>query len=246
MGNPNNGSRLMTHAGTVPVVAIDGPSGSGKGAVGELLARRLGWNYLDSGALYRAVGVAAERRRVDLGDADALARLARTADIRFVARPNVPAHVRLEGVDIGDALRTEAAGEAASRVAAIPAVRKALLQKQHELRQPPGLVADGRDMGTMVFPDALLKVFLTATPEVRAERRYKQLKQKGSDVNLPRLLQDIRSRDARDAARAVSPLRPAADAHLLDTSDLSISEVVDRIESLLRQRRASGGRRDDT
>jgi len=230
-----------------PVVAIDGPSGSGKGTIGELLAGRLGWNYLDSGALYRAVGVAARRAGVSLADGAALAQLAGSVDIRFVPKPNSTATVQLDGAEIGDELRTETAGESASRVAAVPAVRLALLQKQHELRRPPGLVADGRDMGTTVFPDALLKVFLTATPEVRAERRYKQLKQKGSDVNLPRLLQDIRERDARDAARAVSPLQPAADAHLLDTSDLRISEVVDRIESLLRQQEgASGGHRDDT
>jgi cytidylate kinase len=149
--------------------------------------------------------------------------------------------VVLDGTEISDELRTETAGESASRVAAVPAVRRALLRKQHELRRPPGLVADGRDMGTTVFRDALLKVFLTAAPEIRAERRHKQLKQRGSDVNLSRLLQDIRSRDARDAARAVSPLKPAADAHLLDTSDLRISEVVDRIESLLRQRAGAGG-----
>jgi len=223
-----------------PVVAIDGPSGSGKGTIGELLAGRLGWNYLDSGALYRAVGVAARRAGVSLADGAALAQLAGSVDIRFVPKPNSTATVQLDGAEIGDELRTETAGESASRVAAVPAVRLALLQKQHELRRPPGLVADGRDMGTTVFPDALLKVFLTATPEVRAERRYKQLKQKGSDVNLPRLLQDIRERDARDAARAVSPLQPAADAHLLDTSDLRISEVVDRIESLLRQRGVAG------
>ena len=226
----------MTSAERVPVIAIDGPSGSGKGTVSELLAARLGWNYLDSGALYRAVGVAAQRAGTDFSDAAALALLARKLDIRFVPRSNAPVAVLLDGTDVGDILRTEAAGESASRVAAVPAVRQALLHKQHALRRPPGLVADGRDMGTTVFPDALLKVFLTASPEVRAERRYKQLKQKGSDVNLPRLLQDIRERDARDAARAVSPLRPAADAHLLDASDLRISEVVDRIESLLRQR----------
>lgn len=233
-------------ADEVPVVAIDGPSGSGKGVVGERLAARLGWNYLDSGALYRAVGVAARRATVDLADETALAHLAGSVDIRFVPKPSAPSAVVLDGEEINDELRTEAAGDSASRVAAVPGVRQALLRKQHELRRPPGLVADGRDMGTTVFPDALLKVFLTASPEVRAERRYKQLKQKGSDVNLSRLLQDIRERDARDAARVVSPLKPAADALLLDTSDFRISEVVDRIESLLRQRRASGGRRDDT
>ena len=227
-------------------MAIDGPSGSGKGTVGETLAARLDWHYLDSGALYRAVGVAARRASVDLADESGLARLVGRLDVQFISRPGAPVSVMLGEEDISDELRTEEAGDAASRVAAVPGVRRALLRKQHELRRPPGLVADGRDMGTTVFPDAILKVFLTASPEVRAGRRYKQLKQKGSNVNLSRLLQDIRERDARDAARAVSPLKPAADAHLLDTSDLRISEVVDRIESLLRQRWASGGRRDDT
>jgi cytidylate kinase len=226
----------MTSTQDVPVVAIDGPSGSGKGTVSQLLADRLGWNYLDSGALYRAVGVAAQRSGVELDDAEALARFVNRIDIQFLPQPNAPAAVLVKGEDVGEALRTELAGDLASRVAAVPAVRQGLLQKQHEMRRPPGLVADGRDMGTTVFPDAVLKVFLTATPEVRAQRRHNQLKQKGSNVNLPRLLQDIRERDARDAARAASPLRPAADAHLLDTSDLRIPEVVDRIESLLRQR----------
>jgi cytidylate kinase len=226
----------MTSTQDVPVVAIDGPSGSGKGTVSQLLADRLGWNYLDSGSLYRAVGVAAQRSGVELDDTEALARFVNRIDIRFLPQPSAPAAILVKGEDVGEALRTESASDLASRVAAVPAVRQALLQKQHEMRRPPGLVADGRDMGTTVFPDAVLKVFLTATPEVRAERRYNQLKQKGSNVNLPRLLNDIRDRDARDAARAASPLRPAADAHLLDTSDLRIPEVVDRIESLLRQR----------
>jgi cytidylate kinase len=232
----------MTSTQDVPVVAIDGPSGSGKGTVSQLLADRLGWNYLDSGALYRAVGVAAQRSGVELDDAEALARFVNRIDIQFLPQPNAPAAVLVKGEDVGEALRTELAGDLASRVAAVPAVRQGLLQKQHEMRRPPGLVADGRDMGTTVFPDAVLKVFLTATPEVRAQRRHNQLKQKGSNVNLPRLLQDIRERDARDAARAASPLRPAADAHLLDTSDLRIPEVVDRIESLLRQKGVAGAR----
>ncbi len=227
---------------SVPVIAIDGPSGSGKGTVSQLLSARLGWHYLDSGALYRAVGVAARRAGIDLADAQALGRLAAELDIAFVPRPGAEPAVLLAGEDVSDTLRSEAAGEAASRVAAVAAVRQALLQKQRGLRRPPGLVADGRDMGTTVFPDAILKVFLTASPEVRAERRYKQLKEKGLDVTLPQLLDEIRSRDARDAARAVSPLKPAADAHFLDTSDLSISEVVDRIESLFRQRGAAGRR----
>lgn len=227
-----------------PVIAIDGPSGSGKGTVSQLLAARLGWHYLDSGALYRAIGLAAQRAGIDVTDAEGLGRLVAGLDIAFRQRPDAVPAVLLDGEDISEGLRTEAAGEAASRVAAVPAVRRALLQKQHELRRPPGLVADGRDMGTAVFPDAILKVFLTASPEVRAGRRHKQLKEKGFDVNLPRLLEEIRSRDARDAARAVSPLKPAADAHLLDTSDLSISEVVDRIESLFRRRWAAGRRVD--
>lgn len=224
----------------VPVVAVDGPSGSGKGTVAQILAARLGWHYLDSGALYRVVGLAARRGGVDVADASRLAHLAQAIDIRFLPRAGTAPVVLLNGEDVGDVLRTEESGDAASQVAAVPAVRQALLHKQHALREPPGLVADGRDMGTAVFPDAIVKVFLTASPGVRAERRYKQLREKGFDVNLPRLLDEICSRDARDAARSASPLKPAADAHLLDTSDLSISEVVDRIEHLLRQHWSGG------
>lgn len=232
----------MTQPPQIPVVAVDGPSGSGKGTVSQLLAARIGWHYLDSGALYRVVGLAARRAGVDPGNSEDVAQIARKLQIEFRARRDGAPAVFLDGEDVSDDLRTEESGDAASRVAAIPAVRQALLHKQHELRRAPGLVADGRDMGTTVFPDAIVKVFLTATPEVRAGRRYKQLKEKGFDVNLPRLLDEIRSRDARDAVRAVSPLKPAADAHLVDTSDLSISEVVDRIESLLRERWSEGGR----
>ncbi|MFL6622371.1 MAG: (d)CMP kinase [Sulfurifustaceae bacterium] len=232
----------MTAPSQIPVVAIDGPSGSGKGTVSQLLAARLCWHYLDSGALYRVVGLAAQRAGVDLADAEGVARVARGLRVEFQACNDGPPAVLLDEEDVSGTLRTEACGDAASRVAAIPAVRQALLHKQHELRRAPGLVADGRDMGTTVFPDAIVKVFLTASPEVRAERRYKQLKEKGFDVNLPQLLDEIRNRDARDAVRAVSPLKPAADAHLLDTSDLSISEVVDRIESLLHQQWSTGGR----
>jgi CMP/dCMP kinase len=231
----------MSAPSKIPVVAVDGPSGSGKGTVGQLLAGRLGWHYLDSGALYRVVGLAALQAGVDLDDVERLAAAARELDVKFRSGANGSVAVLLRGRDVSDVLRTEESGAAASRVAAVPAVRQALLRKQQELRRPPGLVADGRDMGTTVFPDAIVKVFLTASPDVRAERRYKQLKEKGLDVNLPRLLDEIRERDARDAARAASPLKPAADAHLLDTSDLSISEVVDRIESLLRQRWSEGG-----
>ncbi|MBI5783704.1 MAG: (d)CMP kinase [Gammaproteobacteria bacterium] len=233
-------SRLTAH-GTVPVLAIDGPGGSGKGTVGQILAQRLGWHFLDSGALYRALGVVAMQAGVSFDDRPALARLATSMDIHFVPRTDgSPAAVLLHGEEIGDQLRTEESGKLASIVAAIPEVRRALLQKQHSFRQPPGLVADGRDMGSTVFPDAILKVYLTASPEVRAERRYKQLIEKGFDVNLPRLLDEIRERDARDAGRAVSPLKPAEDARILDTSQLDISGVVERVHGLLQKRQRPG------
>ncbi len=221
----------------IPVLALDGPSGSGKGTVGQILAERLGWHFLDSGALYRVLGIAAAAKgEATLADPEALAGIARTMDIRFVPQPGgAPVRVVLNGTDIGDRLRTEDSGRLASIVAAVPAARTALLHKQHAFRQAPGLVADGRDMGTTVFPDAILKIFITASPEIRAERRYKQLKEKGFDANLRRLLDEIRDRDARDAARAASPLKPAADACILDTSSLSISDVVDRIHGLLRE-----------
>ena len=225
----------------IPVLAIDGPSGSGKGTVGQLLAQRLGWHFLDSGALYRALGVAANRAEVDLGDKPALARLAMAMDIRFLPRSGGDVvDVRLNGEEVGDRLRTEESGRRASILAAIPEVRLTLLQKQHSFRRPPGLVADGRDMGSAVFPDAILKVYLTATPEIRAERRYKQLKDKGFDVNLRRLLDEIRERDARDTRREASPLKPASDACILDTSQLDISGVVERVYSLLQERQRPG------
>ena len=225
----------------IPVVALDGPSGSGKGTVGQLLARRLGWHFLDSGALYRSLGVAAEQAGVDLNDKTALARLALEMSLRFTPREAADTvDVLLNGQEIGDRLRTEASGRRASILAAIPEVRRALLQKQHSFRQPPGLVADGRDMGSTVFPDAILKVYLTATPDVRAERRYKQLKDKGFDVNLRGLFDEIRERDARDAVREVSPLKPAKDACILDTSQLDISGVVERVYGLLQARQRRG------
>jgi len=229
----------MTESERIPVVALDGPGGSGKGTVGQLLAHRLGWHYLDSGALYRVVAVVATRENISLNDRAGLASLAASMDIQFVPRTDgAPATVLFRGNDIGDLLRTEDSGKLASIVAAIPEVREALLQKQHSFRQSPGLVADGRDMGATVFPDAILKVYLTASPEVRAARRHKQLIEKGFDVNLPRLLDEIRERDARDAGRKVSPLKPATDARILDTSQLDISGVVERVYDLLQQRRS--------
>lgn len=207
-----------------PIITIDGPSGTGKGTIMALLAERLGWHALDSGALYRVLGLAAERAGVDLNDGDRLAEVAERLPVAFVSTC-----VLLNGEDVGDAIRSETAGMAASRVAAHPAVRAALLDWQRRMAQPPGLVADGRDMGTVVFPHAPLKIFLDASPEVRAERRYKQLKQKGLDANLPQLIADIRERDTRDRTRKVAPLCAAADAIEVDSTRLSIDEVLDRI-----------------
>jgi cytidylate kinase len=222
----------------IPVLTIDGPSGSGKGTVSQIIAQRLGWHFLDSGALYRIVGHAAAEGGVDLADEPAVARVAEAMDVTFIPQAlGEPIRVVLNGREVGDALRTEEGGRRASVVAAHPRVRAALLEKQRAFRRPPGLVADGRDMGTAVFPDAILKIFLTASAQARAERRYKQLKEKGFDANLSRLLDEIRERDERDAARAASPLKPAPDACILDSSPLSISEVVDKILALLQTRR---------
>jgi cytidylate kinase len=211
-----------------PVVTIDGPSGSGKGTVGRLLARKLGWHYLDSGVLYRLVALTALRRGVDLRDAAALAALAATLDVRFTPAA-AGDRIYLEGADVSLELRTERAGDAASKVAAVPEVRTALLARQREFAVAPGLVTDGRDMGTVVFPDALLKVVLTANAEARAMRRHKQLKEKGIDVSLPDLSWDIAQRDARDANRTVAPFKPAPDAHVIDSTSLTPEEVVAHI-----------------
>jgi cytidylate kinase len=235
---PNHPSPITHRPSPIPVIALDGPSGSGKGAVGQIIARRLGWHYLDSGALYRVVALAANRGGLDVDrQMPEIVRQAQILNIRFVPRIDASADMLLDGVAVGDAVRSEEVGRDASRLAVIPEVRHALLDKQRALRQPPGLVADGRDMGSTVFPDAFLKVFVTASPDVRAERRYKQLKNKGFDVNLPRLLKDIRERDERDAARLVSPLKPAEGAHIVDTSQLDIQEVVKRVLQLFQDQR---------
>jgi 3-phosphoshikimate 1-carboxyvinyltransferase len=208
----------------VPVIAIDGPSASGKGTVAQRVASALGWHYLDSGALYRLLGLAAQRRGIALEAEDELAELAGQVDIRFEG-----ADIWLDGVKVGDELRTEEAGSAASKIAALPKVRAALLDKQRAFRQAPGLVADGRDMASVVFPDSVLKIFLTASAEARAERRYKQLKEKGMDANIAPLLQDIKARDERDTQRSVAPLQQAQGASLLDTTSLNIEQAVQQV-----------------
>ena len=211
---------------SVPVITVDGPSGSGKGTLGQWLAQHLGWHFLDSGAVYRVLALAALRHEVSLDDAVALVSLAHGLPLAFEPGDGSDTTVvLLDGEDVGAELRTEACGNAASQVAAIPEVRDALLDRQRGFRQAPGLVADGRDMGTVVFPDANLKLFLDASAEMRAQRRYKQLKEKGIDAKLPRLIEEIAERDRRDRTRAVSPLRPADDAMVIDASEMSIDEV---------------------
>ncbi len=208
----------------VPLIAIDGPTASGKGTVAQRVAQVLGWAYLDSGALYRLCALAALRAGVDLDDEAGLAALAAALPARFV-----DGRVELDGRDVTEAIRVEAVGNAASRIAVLPALRASLLGLQRSFRRPPGLVADGRDMGTVVFPDATLKVFLTATAESRAERRYKQLIEKGFSANLADLLRDLQQRDERDANRAVAPLRPAEGAVVIDSTHLDIDQTVAQV-----------------
>ncbi|MGM0824236.1 MAG: (d)CMP kinase [Pseudomonadota bacterium] len=223
-----------------PVLTIDGPGGAGKGTISGLVADRLNWHLLDSGALYRLTAQAAVKHRVALDDEAALAELAQTLDVAFPVDNGQPCTL-LEGDDVSRAIRTEQAGERASQVASLPAVRQALLQRQRDFCQAPGLVADGRDMGTVVFPDAALKIFLTASADERARRRYQQLQEAGVDASLSSLLKEIQARDARDSQRAVAPLKPADDAVTLDTTRLSIPEVVDQLTELLVQRGLATG-----
>ena len=214
----------MSVNSTIPVIAIDGPSASGKGTVAALAAQALGFHYLDSGAIYRVAAHAALAAGVGLQDEAALAALARGLRLSFKG-----GEVFLDDRAIGDAIRGEDAGRAASRIAALPALRLALLERQRVFRVAPGLVSDGRDMGSVVFPDAALKVFLTASAEERAQRRYKQLIDKGFDANLAALLQDLKERDARDAARTAAPLQQTADAVMLDTTNLNIQQAVQQV-----------------
>jgi cytidylate kinase len=213
----------------VPVITIDGPSGSGKGTISQLLAQSLDWHFLDSGALYRLVALVARREQVGIEQAVRLAEFAADLDVEFQPSAKLEAVVNLAGEDVSRLIRDEAVGVFASQVAALANVRDALLGRQRAFAQMPGLVADGRDMGTVVFPAAALKVFLTASAEERAARRYKQLKDKGESVSLARLLADIQARDERDSQRSVSPLLAAADALVLDSTKLTIEEVQQRI-----------------
>jgi len=226
----------MTDATTIaaPVLAIDGPGGAGKGTVSRMLAATLGWHYLDSGALYRILALAAVRKGAELVDEPRVAALAHELDIRFGI--GTDESVWLDGEEVSGHIRSEQAGAMASVVAALPAVRQALLLRQRAFRQAPGLVADGRDMGTVVFIDAMQKVFLTASAQERADRRHKQLIAKGIDVNIGDLLLDINARDERDSSRAVAPLRPADDAVVIDTTCLSVPQVVSEILKLLADR----------
>lgn len=224
-----------------PVITIDGPSGSGKGTVAGLLAKQLGWNLLDSGALYRLLAFAAGNHGVDLTNEEAMKLLAAHLDVQFIAAGDGRGQrIILEGDEVTDLIRNEQVGAGASLVASLPAVRDALLQRQQAFQELPGLIADGRDMGTVVFPDAPLKVFLTASAEERARRRYLQLKAKGDDVNLASLLDEIQARDERDTQRAVAPLKPAADAIQLDSTELSIEQVLERILSEVATRDLAG------
>lgn len=225
----------------VPVITIDGPGGSGKGTLAGMLAARLGWHLLDSGALYRLLALAANNHGADLTNEEMLTGLAAHLDVQFIAAEgDQEQRTVLEGEDVSRAIRTETIGAGASRVAALPAVRQALLARQQAFREMPGLVADGRDMGTVVFPDAQLKIFLTASPEIRAERRYRQLLEKGETASLAGLLDEINARDERDMNRSIAPLRPAEDAILIDSSHMSIENVLETVQAEARKRNLLG------
>jgi len=223
-------SDTPVEASAVPVIAIDGPTASGKGTIAHLVARALGWAILDSGALYRLTALAALNRNLPAEDEAGVAAVALGLDVRFEGD-----RILLEGSDVSEAMRQEQVGNFASRIAAYPAVRQALLERQRAFRVAPGLVADGRDMGTVVFPDAALKIFLVADVEARAQRRCKQLIDKGISANLDDLLRDMRERDARDMQRSVAPLAPATDAHVLDSSTLTIDQTVQAVLGFWKQ-----------
>lgn len=214
----------------IPVITLDGPSGSGKGTIGQLLAKQLQWHFLDSGAVYRVLGLAAQQQNISLNDVATLVSLAQQLDLKFLeSEPGLPPRIQLTNQDVTDAIRTEACGNITSKISVFPEVRQALLERQRAFRQLPGLIADGRDMGTIVFPDAQLKIFLMASLEERVQRRYLQLKKKGIDVSLPALYDELAERDRRDQERLVAPLKPADDAILIDTTGSSIETVMQQI-----------------
>ena len=219
----------------VPVLTIDGPSGAGKGTVSRRVAQQLGWNYLDSGSIYRSLAVALLQQHIELSHLEEILTVAESMALAFKCK-NDGLEVTLNGIDITSELGTETTGNVASKVAAIPEVRAALLQKQKDFKKPPGLVADGRDMGTVVFPDAEIKVFLTATTAERAQRRYKQLMEKGIDVNIQRITREIEERDCRDQERETAPLAQAKDALFVDSSAMTIDSVIAKVLSLVPQR----------
>jgi cytidylate kinase len=225
---------MAEQSNPVPVITVDGPGGSGKGTIAMRLAEKLGWHFLDSGALYRLVAVAAMDRGVQADEEGELGQVAKSLDVTFGISGEGMV-ILLDGNYITGRLRSEQVSVMASKVAAFPVVRAALVERQRAFRKLPGLVADGRDMGTVIFPDAVLKVFLTASAEARAERRYKQLKEKGESVNLSRLFRDIKQRDERDSNRAISPLKPAPDAHVIDSTELGINEVLQIIDDLIEE-----------
>ncbi|MGX5173786.1 (d)CMP kinase [Aliikangiella sp. IMCC44653] len=215
---------------TQNIITVDGPSGSGKGTISQMLAEHLGWHILDSGALYRVLGIAVKRHAIDINNHQDVAQLARNMDVHFESNPKTnEVEPILEGENLAKLVRTDEAGQAASQVAIIPEVREALLQRQKDFYSMPGLIADGRDMGTVVFPHAPVKIFLTASPECRAERRYKQLINKGVSANMRALLDSIKERDERDRNRPVAPLVPAEGAFVVDSSNLSLSEVMTQV-----------------
>lgn len=222
---------------TEPVITIDGPSGAGKGTASALIAKKLGWHFLDSGAIYRVLAVASIHHQIPSEDEVGLLPLATGLDVNFEATDK-GVRVILEGEDVSDTIRTEEVGATASKIASLPSIREALLRRQRGFKQAPGLVADGRDMGTVVFPEAQVKIFLTASAEERADRRFKQLKDSGHDVSMRRLLADIKARDERDANRIVAPLVPAKDALVIDSTLLDISQVLEKIEQFVEEKLA--------